>query len=236
MTTAYGVTREGIREQLVADRHCDTLSIPKTAEFAGLTPIQARHKLAGYMRDWIIEARVTVVVEAVKIMDYFKEIATVLAKEQRSLKWKTPDGCIVEQKYVVLKDTPVRTFDNWMRRLRRPTNTIQPSKMAGAAAPNIVHSLDATMCRMVANRLADENITDMAFVHDSYAVHARHLSRLNEIIREVAVELFEGNWISDHFHPLQVAMLRGTTDLRDPPRQGDLDVGAEVSRATYFFS
>ena len=236
MTTAYGVTREGIREQLVADRHCDSLAIPQTSEFEGLTPIQARHKLAGYMRDWIVQARVAVVVEAVKIMDYFREVATVLAKEQRSLTWKTPDGCLVEQKYVVLKDTPVRTFDNWMRRLRRPTNKIQPSKMAGAAAPNIVHSLDATMCRMVANRLAQEGITEMAFVHDSYAVHARHLKRLNDIIREVGVELFNGDWISEHFHPLQVAVLPDEAPLSDPPKQGDLDVAYELRNATYFFS
>jgi len=236
MTTAYGVTREGIREQLVADRHCDGLPVPDTSEFEGLTPIQARHKLAGYMRDWIVEARVAVVVEAVKIMDYFREVATVLAKQQRSLTWKTPDGCLVEQKYVVLKDTPVRTFDNWMRRLRRPTDKIQPSKMAGAAAPNIVHSLDATMCRMVANRLAAEGITEMAFVHDSYAVHACHLGRLNQIIREVGVELFSGNWIAEHFHPLQVAVLPDDAHLSDPPKQGDLDVANELINATYFFS
>jgi len=236
MTTAYGVTREGIREQLVADRHCDGLPVPDTGEFEGLTPIQARHKLAGYMRDWIVEARVAVVVEAVKIMDYFREVATVLAKQQRSLTWKTPDGCLVEQKYVVLKDTPVRTFDNWMRRLRRPTDKIQPSKMAGAAAPNIVHSLDATMCRMVANRLAAEGVTEMAFVHDSYAVHACHLDRLNELIREVGIELFQGNWIAEHFHPLQVAVLPDDAHLSDPPKQGELDVASELINATYFFS
>ncbi len=236
MTTAYGVTREGIREQLVADRHCDGLVIPSTSEFEGLTPIQARHKLAGYMRDWIIEARVAVVVEAVKIMDYFREVATVLAKEQRSLTWKTPDGCLVEQKYVVLKDTPVRTFDNWMRRLRRPTDKIQSSKMAGAAAPNIVHSLDATMCRMVANRLAAEGVNEMAFVHDSYAVHACHLDTLNQLIREVGVDLFSGNWIAEHFHPLQIAVLPDDVKLSDPPSQGDLNVAYELLRATYFFS
>ena len=88
--------------------------------------------------------------------------------------------------------------------------------MAGAAAPNIVHSLDATMCRMVANRLAAEGITEMAFVHDSYAVHACHLDRLNQIIREVGVELFEGNWIAEHFHPLQVAVLPDDAQLSDP--------------------
>ncbi len=236
MTTAYGVTREGIREQLVADRHCDGLPIPKTAEFEGLTPIQSRHKLAGYMRDWIVEARVSVVVEAVKIMDYFREVATVLAKQQRSLTWKTPDGCLVEQKYVVLKDTPVRTFDNWMRRLRRPTDKIQPSKMAGAAAPNIVHSLDATMCRMVANRLAEQGITEMAFVHDSYAVHACHLETLNSIIREVGVQLFKGDWIREHFHPLQVAVLPDSIKISTPPTQGELDVAQELLNATYFFS
>ena len=89
---------------------------------------------------------------------------------------------------------------------------------------------------MVANRLAEEGITEMAFVHDSYAVHARHLARLNVIIREVGVDLFEGNWISEHFHPLQVAVLPDQTPLSDPPKQGELDVARELLNATYFFS
>lgn len=234
MTTAYGVTAEGIREQLVADRHCDELAIPKSLE--ALPVLQARHKLAGYMRDWILVARVEVVSEAVKIMDYLKDSAKALAKEGYPLSWTTPDGCKVTQKYVVLQEKHVRTFDNWMRRLRKRTDKLSPAKNAGAAAPNVVHSLDAAMCRMVASRLVENGIDDMAFIHDSYAVHACHLTTLNNIIREVGVEIFAGNWLADELHQGLLDMIPNDMRLPDPPKQGDLCVKTELPNARYFFS
>lgn len=233
MTTSYSVTPEGIREQLVSDRHCDSLEIP--ANWSHLKPIQARHRLAGYYRDVILVARTEAVTEAMKIMDYFRSVAVYLARENLSLKWTTPDGCQIEQRYVKLKDTPVRTFDNWMRRIRKATDEVQPSKMAGAAAPNIVHSLDACMVRMVANRLYDQGIRDMAFVHDSYAVHAANAVDLNVTIRDVAVELFKGNWINDEFAS-ELKDRFPDVDLPEPPSQGELDVESELPGADYFFS
>lgn len=233
MTTSYSVTPEGIREQLVSDRHCDSLTIP--VNWKHLKPIQARHRLAGYYRDVILQARTEAVTEAMKIMDYFRAVAVVLAKQNESLKWTTPDGAQVEQRYVKLEDTPVRTFDNWMRRIRKATDTVQPAKMAGAAAPNIVHSLDACMVRMVANRLYDTGIRDMAFVHDSYAVHAANAADLNTCIREVAVELFSGNWIGEEF-AMNLKSLHPELDLPLVPPQGSLDVAAELPGADYFFS
>ena len=234
MTTAYGVTGEGIREQLVADRLCDELDIPKS--LLALPVLQARHKLAGYMRDWILVARVEVVSEAVKIMDYLRDSAKALAKEGYPLSWTTPDGCKVTQKYVVLQEKHVRTFDNWMRRLRKRTDKLSPGKNAGAAAPNVVHSLDAAMCRMVASRLVENGIEDMAFIHDSYAVHACHLTTLNNIIREVGVEIFEGNWLADELHQGLLDMIPPDMRLPDPPKQGDLCVKTELPNARYFFS
>ena len=234
MTTAYGVTPEGIREQLVNDRMCDHLAIPQ--ELMTLPVIQARHKLASYMRDWIIEARVEVVSEAVRIMDYLRDCAKVLAENGYPLSWTTPDECQVTQKYVVLKEKHVRTFDNWMRRLRKRTDQLSPSKNAGAAAPNVVHSLDAAMCRMVALRLVDNGIEDMAFVHDSYAVHARHLDELNLIIRQVAVDIFAGNWLDDTMHQGLLEMIPNNLNLPSPPKQGNLNVREELPRARYFFS
>ena len=234
MTTSYGVTKEGIREQLVADRLVDDLIVPEC--FSDLTPKRARHKLAGYMRDWIVEGRVSAVAQSVVIMDYLKETAKVLAENDLPLSWVTPDQCEISQKYVVLKDKNVRTFDNWMRRLRTRTNKLSPSKNAGAAAPNVVHSLDASMLRMTAVELSKLGISDMAFVHDSYAVHCCHLDSLNFVLRQVAVDIFKGNWLQDSFYEGLVWLVDDEVSLPKPPPQGSLDVENEIPNALYFFS
>lgn len=236
MTTSYGVTREGIREQLVNDRLVDNVEIPEC--FSHLPIKQARHKLAGYMRDWICQARTEAVEQSVKIMDYLKETAKVLAENGYPLSWVTPDGCLVSQQYVVLKSKNVRTFDNFMRRLVCRTDKLSPSKNAGAAAPNVVHSLDATMLRKTALRLShcEPAIKDMAFVHDSYAVHACNLQVLNYELRKVAVEMFSGNWLTDDFHKAIVKLVGDEVSLPTPPTQGDLEVSKEIPNAVYFFS
>ena len=234
MTTSYGVTKEGIREQLVSDRMVDDIVVPKC--FSHLRPKQARHKLAGYMRDWIVEGRVEAVSRSVIVMDYLKKTAKVLADNGTPLQWVTPDGCEITQKYVVLKDQKVRTFDNWMRRLRTRTDKLSPSKNAGAAAPNVVHSLDASMLRMTAVQLSERGITDMAFVHDSYAVHACHLDALNLVLRQVAVDMFKGDWLNDSFFEGLNWLVDDKFVLPEPPPQGTLDVESEIPHAIYFFS
>ena len=234
MTKAYGCTREGIREQLVQDKFVNDIEIPA---FFGDLPIMAgRHKLAGYLRDWIMVAHEESMVEAVKIMAYLRETSKLLAKNDYALSWVTPDNCEVQQDYRVVKDRLVRTFDNWQRRIKVQTPELSVSKSAAAASPNVVHSLDACMLRMVANRLTEHGIEDMSFIHDSYAVHACHLNILSKILREVAVEMFEGNWLQDTFHKGVVRLTEGSLGLPEVPEQGALDIRKEIPSARYFFS
>lgn len=234
MTKSYGVTKEGIREQLVSDRMCDELVIPES--MSELPILTARHKLAGYMRDWIMIAQESSVKEAVKIMDYFKACSKVLGESDYAMSWVTHDGCEVKQEYIVIKDKLVRTFDNWMRRLRKRTDDLSMRQNSNAAAPNVVHSLDATMARLVACKLVNSEIKDMAFIHDSYAVHAAHLDTLNEIIRKVAVDMFSGNWLEDSFHSGLSRLTDGEVELPKPPKQGNLNVADSIPKAVYFFS
>jgi DNA-directed RNA polymerase len=89
---------------------------------------------------------------------------------------------------------------------------------------------------MVATELVDSKIEDMAFVHDSYAVHACHLETLNNIIRDVAVSIFKGNWLSDELHQGLLEMIPNDMRLPEPPKQGKLNVKDELPNARYFFS
>lgn len=234
MTKAYGCTREGIREQLVQDKFVNDLKIP---DFFGDLPVMTgRHKLAGYLRDWIMVAHEESMVEAVKIMNYLRETAKTLAKNDYALSWVTPDHCEVQQDYRVVKDRLVRTFDNWQRRIKVQTPELSVSKSAAAASPNVVHSLDACMLRLVANRLTEAGIEDMSFIHDSYAVHACNLDILSTVLREVAVEMFQGNWLQDSFHRGVVRLTEGSLELPEVPAQGSLDIPKEIPNARYFFS
>ena len=92
------------------------------------------------------------------------------------------------------------------------------------------------MLRQTALFLSHRGITDMAFVHDSYAVHCCHLDELNLVLRQVAVDMFKGDWLTDSFYQGLLWLVDDKVDLPKPPPQGSLDVENEIPNALYFFS
>ena len=166
-------------------------------------------------------------------MGYFTRTASQLGAAGKPLRWTTPDGLQVVQSY---RHKDVQRFQSAnLGRLRIMTvsDRIDARKAGSGAAPQVVHSLDAAMLRMVAVRLSEGGIDEMAMIHDSYGVAAGHVDQLNQIIRECAVDIFSGNWLLDSFHAGQ---LEEDPSLAAPPDQGALDVASELPRADYFFS
>lgn len=236
MTTPYGVTDLGIVEQLVKDGFTNDLVIPESWD---MTLMQGRHRLARHMANWIVEARASVVVEAMKLMNYFREAARVLAEHGRRMDWETPDGSYVVQSYNTIKSESIRTYDlNKRRRVQVRTGTMDVRKAMGGSAPNVVHSLDADMLRDVSRRLwVVQGIDSMAMIHDSYGVHAANVDALQALIRDSAVTMFKDNSFLEQFHELLVSNLAGEEcELPELPERGSFDIEAELPMATYFFS
>lgn len=231
MTTPYGVTDQGIVEQLVNDGMCNDLE-PIDGD---LSLRQNRHLLATYMARWIVEARAEVVREAMKIMQYFRDVTATLAENGHHLQWTTPDGCYVEQHYSVMKSRHICTLDSGRRRLSVPTDKVSTRKAQGACAPNVVHSLDACMLRQVVLALQAKDIYDFSMIHDSYAVHACYVDDMQYAIRQEGVNMFYMDWLFDEFH-MDLVSAHPDLELPEPPEQGTLDVEAELPAAVYFFS
>jgi DNA-directed RNA polymerase len=230
MTTAYGVSNNTIKDNLVQDGIVNGL---KPGEhFDSIPTGRLNYVLAAYFRDVIVEARSGAIQAAVQIMDYLKDVAAALGAEGHDLEWTTPDGSWHRQSYRKTEETRVVTPELGRLVLRRVTPEIDARKQGSGAAPNVVHSLDAAMLRSVAVRMAEAGVTELAFIHDSYGASAGNIDLLSRILREVAVEMFQGNWLAD-FHQEQLE--KGVV-LPEPPAQGDLDVAAEIPKAKYFFS
>ena len=225
MTTPYGVTDRGIITQLLNDK-----MVPEEVAIDGMTPGDARFAMATYMGQAIIDARASVVSEAVRIMDYIQQVTKLLGEENQHLSWVTPDGCGVVQKYCTLKTRRIRTYEGGMRRMATPTPNVDTRKAMGAAAPNVVHSFDASMLRDVVLSLRDLHINSVSMIHDSYAVHAAHLPTLQTVIRKVAIDHFGPDVLAE-FH----ANLPPIPGLPTPPPRGNLDI-TELESADYFFS
>lgn len=231
MTTAYGVSEHTIGTNLIDDGIVDKLDIPETFDFMAVN--RCRSLMADYFRNKIVSARAGAIEAAVKIMDYFTEVAQTLGKANVPLRWTTPDGLVVEQSYRKTRVSKLQTVELGALTFKTMLDSLDARKCGSGAAPQVVHSLDAAMLRQVARRLNAENIADMCMIHDSYGVHAGHIDRLGVILREVAIEIFKGDWLAESFHVEQSAH---GIELPKPPALGDLDVENELRASVYFFS
>ena len=55
--------------------------------------------------------------------------------------------------------------------------------------PNFIHSFDAMHMQMIIQELSKNEINDIWAVHDSFGVHACHVEKMRDIVKNTFVEL-----------------------------------------------
>ena len=219
MTTPYGVTPRGIQDQLISDGFVDDL--------AG-----ERIDNAGYLRDHLVVALEKTVVASRPIMNWFREIAGLLAGVDRPLRWRTPTGTLVQQSYWKLSHSDVRTvMGSYYMWDQYEDGGLDRQKQVNSSSPNVIHSLDASLLQKVVNRLYDDDIKSFCTIHDSFAVHYRHVDHLRDVIRQEAYKMFKGDWLRDEFYAYVSS--NSPIDLPPPPEQGDFDVKKVLKAHTF---
>ena len=221
MTIPYSVTPKGLRDQFVKDGYIDDLPGSKIRN-------------ANYLRDTLMESLGETIRKPMEVMTYFKSVADALAREDIPLQWRTPMGMTVRQAYWRHNKTEVKTlFGKAVLWDEEQDLGIVPRKQSMASAPNIIHSFDAAHLQAVVLMGTRETtpITSWACVHDSIGVHAGEVDRLNRIIREEFVRIYDRPVLEDFHHQ----QLRHGVELPEPPSLGSFDL-TDVIGAKYFFS
>lgn len=221
MTTPYGVTENGIRDQLIADKHCEGLE-------------GSRRENANYLKDVIVDALESTVVSAKEIMGYFQDVARALGTKNIPLTWQTPAGMKVRQSYFRLSHSQIRTLYGKVSLWdEQESQGLEVRDQALAAAPNVVHSLDSAHLALTVVAARDDGIEHFALIHDSYGTHACNVERLGKILREEFVKMYSGDWLE--VFERQVQEYAESIELPPRPRQGTLDL-TQVLDSPYFFS
>jgi DNA-directed RNA polymerase len=220
MTTPYGVTARGIRDQLLAD------SLVPEGDQQG--------KSADYMRDCISEALSGAVSSAKDIMGWLQDCASRLGKAGQPLRWETPSGSAVEQAYHSTTETRIVTLcGRLLLHEECPTVTLRPSKQALASAPNVIHSFDAAHLSMTVVAGAARGISHWAMIHDSYGTHAANTQALAGVLREQFRVIYAQDWLKRLYDGFRAYAPHVEIPL--PPARGGFDID-EVLRAEFFFS
>lgn len=169
-------------------------------------------------------------------MKYLQDMAGVMNKLDLPIKWTTPAGFPVVQKYMDKKERRIKTKIGdsivYLNIKEESSVIIDKNKQKSAISPNYVHSLDAAALMKTVNGCLAQNIGNFAMIHDSYGTHAADSVALAATLRRTFVEMFGGEgvnpleqWKNEVLASVPEPMLAELPDLPILPATGDLDVG-----------
>ena len=168
-----------------------------------------------------------VVPGALAVMNWIeKEVSNALKRGVDKLTWTTPSGFIVNQKIMKKK---VEQLDlQLLGRCRinvatSDTDEVDKNRHKAATAPNLIHSLDASLLHLAVDRF-DKPI---ALIHDSVLCRATDMSLLSALVRETYMKLF-----AKHDYLTDFAKQIGAET--EPPIIGNLEPETVID-STYFF-
>ena len=110
-----------------------------------------------------------------------------------------------------------------MRVATDDSNKVDISRHKAATAPNLIHSLDASLLHLSAIKFN----APIALIHDSVLSRATDMDELSTLIRQTYMQLF-----ADHDYLTDFAKQIGAETK--PPIIGDLDASSVID-STYFF-
>ena len=143
-----------------------------------------------------------------------------------TLTWTTPSGFVVNQKIQKKKVETLKLQLLGNCKLSVATDdpdTADKLRHKAATAPNLIHSLDATLLHFSALRFCGP----IALIHDSVLCRATDMTALSSIVRETYMDLF-----AKRDYLTEFASAIGATTK--PPIIGDLEP-SDVIDSTYFF-
>lgn len=221
MTSVYGVTFVGAREQ-----------IKRRLEEKGLiTDDRLLFTAACYSAKVTMSALGQLFQAARGIMDWLGDCAKVIAAENQPVRWTTPLGLPVVQPYCKSKRRLIKTSLQVLA-LQQEGDAIEVKKQRTAFPPNYVHSLDGTHMMMTAVACRDAGL-QFAGVHDSFWTHACDVDKMNLILREKFVELYDMPILENLLESFQESYPALTFPAL--PDRGNFELD-EVLESPYFFN
>ena len=155
-----------------------------------------------------------------------REVGGAIDRGLTELTWTTPSGFSVTQRLMkpVVKDIELQLLGRCQIKVATDeSDKVDKSHHKNATAPNLIHSLDASLLHLSALRFD----APISFIHDSVLCRATDMGVLSSIVRETYMHLF-----AEHDFLTSFAQQIGAETA--PPMIGDLQPES-VIESTYFF-
>ena len=154
------------------------------------------------------------------------EVAEAIKRGSTELTWTTPSGFVVTQRLMKpeIQRIELQLLGTCNLRVAvGESDKVDLLHHKNATAPNLIHSLDASLLHLSALRFD----APIALIHDSVLCRATDMSTLSTLVRETYMHLF-----AEHDYLNDFAQQIGAETA--PPIVGDLEPES-VIESTYFF-
>ena len=173
------------------------------------------------------ESMHTIVPGPMAVMKWIEDkVREALKRGEKELEWETPSGFVVKQSLYKAEMERITLQVLGQCNMRVPvgdSEDVDVARHKAATAPNLIHSLDASLLCLSA---LDFN-HPIALIHDSVLCRATDMSELSRIVREKYMYLFaEHDYLTDFANQIGAET--------EPPIIGDLKPES-VIESTYFF-
>jgi DNA-directed RNA polymerase len=173
------------------------------------------------------EAMDNVVPGPMAVMSWIEsEVSKAIDRGLDELTWTTPSGFVVTQRLMkkIFQTVELQLLGRCKVKVATDdSDTVDKAHHKNATAPNLIHSLDASLLHLSVLRFD----APIALIHDSVLCRATDMSTLSTFVRETYMHLF-----AEHDYLNDFASQIGAETA--PPIIGDLEP-ASVIESTYFF-
>lgn len=176
---------------------------------------------------------------AARAMKFFQECArSVVDQGILDVSWDTPLRNTITQQYrdykarvvqsnILGKTISTLAFDELEDKAKK-------SRHIAGIAPNVVHSLDASVLHEAVARCSTNGINNFGVVHDSYGSTCVEIDSILNELKEVYISLFESNFLESFRQNIRDQVGCGVK-LPKLPELGDLDLN-DIRESVYMFS
>ena len=192
-------------------------------------------KVSVYLADVVWEAISSRVTSARQAMDWIRDVSKLYSDANIPMTWTTPTGFKVHQFYPNVEVRRIKThIDNSVVKLsvHDELDTVDTRRSSNGAAPNFVHSMDASALTKTVNECPEIDCWSM--VHDSYGTHSPMMELMVDKLRSAFADMYTDHDVLDELYQ-QTVSLFGTDCVPLPPAKGSLDVQL-VKQSDYFFA
>ncbi|EJG2230104.1 MULTISPECIES: DNA-directed RNA polymerase [Vibrio] len=205
MTFFYGSAQFGMRDQLIVDHlepeYNKVIEVvgkegdPTSLGFPWATLKDAKDAatVAGNIN---YDAICAMAERPSRVMQSLQRYAELIAKSGKKMRWTTPLGLIVEQRYEKVEKYKIDSMITGQKRMQtttqRSTGEVDANGQKNGAAPNWVHSLDASLLlKVLSVGFKKYGLKHWRVVHDSFAVHAADTETMVTLLKNTMADMLD---------------------------------------------